>query len=283
MLAPDSARAQTPSPLPDPSPSASPAPVSRAFERNFLKTLLNDQKAIWTSPAHVRTDDIWWLGSLAGATAGFIATDRHTGDEVAEHPELVAPSVAISYAGSGYTVAAAAASFYVIGRATHNNRAIETGLLGGEAFLNTSIVTLALKSVTLRARPQEGADRSKFFVGGTSFPSGHASGIWSLATVVASEYHDKPIVPITAYSIASLVSVARFTAQRHYLSDVLVGSAIGFGIGRYTYRVHHVDVSHSGTVTTAAEARGGTGKWPLIAPQLNRRSNSYRINLTWIY
>src|SRR5262249_12430096 len=139
------------------------------------------------------------------------------------------------------------------------------------------------KGVTMRARPEEGADRSKFFVGGTSFPSGHASNIWSFATVVASEYHDKPIVPIAAYSIASLVSVARFTGQRHYLSDVLVGIAVGFGIGRYIYRVHHVEVSRSGTVTPAAEARGGTGKWPLIAPQIDRRSNSYRISLTWIY
>ena len=228
----------------------------------------------------MRTSDIWWVGSLVGATSALIATDRQTGDEVAEKSQLVAPSVAISYAGSGYTVAAAAASFYIIGHATHNNRAMETGLLSGQAFFNSAIVTLSVKAVAQRARPEAGADRGEFFVGGTSFVSGHSSNIWSIATVVASEYHDKPIVPITAYSIASLVSVARFTAQRHYLSDVLAGSAIGFCIGRYVYRTHHVDFSHPGG---AAGASGGTGKWPLISPEINRRSNGYRIQLTWIY
>ena len=322
MLAPDTARAQTPTAAltptpeltptptltltPSPTPKASPAPTpippppqgqapaplpaassaataaSRSVEGGFLKTFLRDQKAIWTSPAYLRTSDIWWVGSLAGATSALIATDRRTGDEVAEKSQLVAPSVAISYAGSGYTVAAAAASFYLIGRATHNDRAMETGMLSGEAFLNSAIVTLSIKAVTQRARPQAGDERGEFFVGGTSFSSGHASNIWSIATVVASEYHDRPIVPIAAYGLASLVSVARFTAQRHYLSDVLVGSAVGFGIGRYVYRVHHVDLSRSGGSASAVD-RGGAGKRPLISSELSRRANAYSLRLTWIY
>jgi membrane-associated phospholipid phosphatase len=245
--------------------------------------LLRDQKAIWTSPAHVGPGDIWWLGSLAGATAGLIATDRQTGDAMAKHPEWVDPSIAISYAGSGYTAAAVAGTFYLTGRLTHDSRATETGLLGAEAVLNTAIVTSVVKGVTRRARPDAGDDRGKFFVGGTSFPSGHAGSVWSFATVVASEYHDRTAVVIASYSIASLASMARFTAQRHYLSDVLVGSAVGFGVGRYTYRVHHFDAAKTGTATGAPANRGGTGKWPLISPQLDRGAKAYRIGLTWIY
>ena len=290
VLAPARASAQVRTPTPTATPTGTPLPsaqasaANRQLERDFLKNLLRDQKAIWTSPAHVRPGDVWWLGSLAGATAGLIATDRQTGDAVAEHPQLVDPSVAVSYAGSGYTVAAAAGSFYLLGRVTHNDRAIETGLLGTEAFLNAAIVTSVVKSVTQRARPDAGDDRGKFFVGGSSFPSGHAGSIWSFATVVASEYHDRTGVVIASYGIASLVSVARFTAQRHYLSDVLVGSAVGFGIGRYTYRVHHFDAARTGSGTGESGSRGGgTGKWPLISPQIDRRANAYRIGLTWIY
>ena len=256
----------TPSPSPpQPSPGSS-------LEKQFLKNLLRDQKAIWTSPFHLEPQDARWLVPFGLGTAGLIATDRQTGDWIAGYPDLVDPSTAISYAGSGGTVAAATAALYVIGLATHNTRAREAGLLGAEALLNSSIVVTVLKNVTQRVRPDEGEDRSKFFVGGSSFPSGHSSGIWSFATVVAEEYHDRRAVQVVAYSIAGLVSVSRFTAQKHYLSDVLVGSAIGYGIGRYVYRAHHAGGPGSRSST-----------FPLIAPQYDRRARAYGIGLTWIY
>jgi len=194
----------------------------------------------------------------------------------------------VSQAGAGYTVAAAAASFYLIGRAVKNDRAMQTGLLAGEALINSAIVIGAVKGITQRARPDAGDERSEFFVGGRSFPSGHAGNVWSFATVVASEYSDKPVVQVVAYGAAGLISVARFTAQRHYLSDILIGSAIGFGVGRYVYRVHHIDGikrggSSGGSGGAASAKSGGTGKWPLVSPQVNRAAKGYSIGLTWVY
>jgi membrane-associated phospholipid phosphatase len=270
--------AQTPDLTSSPVPQASPAPAPKtsttnSLEKNFFKNLLLDQKAIWTSPFHFRTTDLRWFAPLVGGTAALIATDRRTGDWVATYPELVDPSLKISYMGTGYSVAGAAGVFYVIGLATHNTRARETGLLGVEALINTSIVGGVMKTVTQRARPDAGEDRGKFFVGGSSFPSGHSSGIWSLATVVALEYHDNRAVQITAYSIASLVSISRFTGQKHYLSDVLVGSALGYGIGRYVYRTHHV--GEQGNVPSK--------KLPLIAPQYDRARRGYAVTVAWVY
>ena len=62
---------------------------------------------------------------------------------------------------------------------------------------------------------------------------------WSLATIVANEYRGRPMVQIAAYSLATSVGVSRFTGRNHFLSDVVVGSAIGYGIGRYVYHQHH--------------------------------------------
>ena len=267
--------------------SAQPSPVKQ-LERDFLKNLLRDQKAIWTSPAQIRTSDLWWIGSIAGATTAFIATDRETGDWIARYPDLVDPSYAISQAGAGYTVAAAAGALYLIGRTAKNDRVMQTGLLAGEALINSFFVIGAVKVVTQRARPDAGDERSEFFAGGHSFPSGHAGNVWSFATVIASEYSDKKLVQIAAYSAAGLISVARFTAQRHYLSDILVGSAIGFGVGRYLYRVHHIDSIKRGSSAAngggaAAKPGGGTGKWPLVSPQVNRAAKGYSIALTWVY
>src|SRR5262249_39500639 len=213
-------QAQTATPTPSPTSVASATPT---LEREFFKNVLRDQKAIWTSPFHLKGEDAKWLVPLGVGTGALIATDRETGDEMLESHKLDNASRIISYAGSIYGVAAEAGSFYLIGRATHNYRARETGILSAEAALDIGVVVTVLKEITQRARPTGGKDRSKFFVGGTSFPSGHSIQAWSVATVVANEYHDHLAVEIAAYGIASAVSVARFTGHYHYLSDVLIG------------------------------------------------------------
>src|SRR5579864_432193 len=43
--------------------------------RTAPKHFLLDQKAMWTSPAHIRLPDATWLVPLGGLTAGFFATD----------------------------------------------------------------------------------------------------------------------------------------------------------------------------------------------------------------
>ena len=269
---------QTPSPSPSPSP-----PSASSLEKDFFKHILRDQKAIWTSPAHVHGNDVPWLVTLGVATGGFFATDRATGDDMAKHTGQLDASRVISYAGSIYGVSAGAASFYLIGRATHNQRARETGVLSAEAIIDSTIVFTALKGITQRARPLDGKDRSKFFVGGRSFPSGHSIEAWSVATVVASEYHDHLAVQIAAYGVASAVSVSRFTGLRHYLSDVLVGSALGYGIGRYVYRAHHRQISTSSGGPEEEETLSQSKRMPAISALYNRRAHVYGVALRWSF
>jgi membrane-associated phospholipid phosphatase len=273
-----SVNAQDASPTPSPTPKAS---SSRTLESEFFKNVLRDQKAIWTAPRHLRGRDARWLVPLALGTGALITTDRITGDKLAQSRAILNPSRIVSYAGSTYGVGAVAASFYVIGRATQNNRARETGLLGAEALADSLIIVNALKEITQRARPLAGRERSEFFAGGTSFPSGHSIQAWSLATVIANEYHDRPLVQISAYGIASAVSVARFTGRKHYLSDVLVGSAMGYGIGRYVYHAHHRKDAASGG--EEEESRSQSRRWPMIAPQYSRHAREYGVSLAWSF
>ena len=275
------ARAQTASPTPSPTPKASSTP---SLEKDFFKNILRDQKAIWTSPAHFNSGDAKWVIPVGLATAGFIVTDRETGDAMAKHTGQLNASRIISYAGSFYGVSAEAASFYLIGRATHNERARETGILSAEAIIDSGIVVTVLKEITQRARPLTGVDRSKFFVGGSSFPSGHSIEAWSVATVVASEYHDHLAVQIAAYGIASAVSVSRYTGLHHYLSDVLVGGAMGYGIGRYVYRAHHrSSASPGGDEEEEEETFSRSKRMPVIEPLYNRRAHDYGVALAWSF
>ncbi len=186
----------------------------------------------------------------------------------------------MSYAGSGYGAGSVALTFYLFGRAKHNERARETGVLGAEALIDSAIVVTVLKEITQRRRPTAAKGRGDFFDGGSSFPSGHSIQAWSLATVIANEYHDHRLVQITAYGIAGAVSVARFTGRNHYLSDVLVGSAMGYGIGRYVYHAHHRKNSDS---SDEEESRGRSRAWPLIAPLYDRHAREYGVALAWSF
>jgi hypothetical protein len=251
-----------------PQPEATPSP---SLEKEFFKNILRDQKAIWLAPLHVRRSDAKWMIPSGIGLMALVTTDRISGDEMAEAERQVKLSRAISYAGSVYALGAAAGTFYVIGRNTNNDRARETGLLSAEALVDSLIVEGALKGITQRARPQGGIERSEFFDGGSSFPSGHSTQAWAVATIVANEYQDRRAIQFTAYGIASAVSVARFTAHKHYLSDVLAGSALGFGIGKYVYHAHHREGSVSET------------HWPMITPEIDRRTRAYGIGLTWAF
>ena len=272
-----SAHAQTPSPSPSPTPGASATPT---LESQFFKNILHDQKAIWTAPFHLHSHDARWLAPLGLGTAALIVTDQRTGDEIAESSGQLNASRIVSYAGSAYGVGSVAATFYLFGRAKRDDRARETGILGAEAIIDSAIVVTAVKEITQRTRPSGGVRRSDFFDGGSSFPSGHSIEAWSLAAIVANEYHDHAAVQIAAYGIASAVSVARFTGQKHYLSDVLVGSALGYGIGKYVYHAHHRKPSDS---SGDQEESRGSKRWPMIAPQYDRRAKEYGVGLAWSF
>lgn len=255
----------------------SPAPAVRpSLEKEFFKNILSDQKAIWTAPRHLhRADAKWVIPSGIGLMALF-TTDRITGDEIAEFDRQVKTSRIISYPGSTYGAGAVAATFYLLGRKQHDARARETGILSAEALIDSLVVGSALKAITQRGRPQTGRERSEFFDGGNSFPSGHSIQAWSVATIIANEYHDRRIVQLSAYGIASAVSVARFTVGKHYISDVLVGSALGYGIGRYVYHAHHRNNSHANSEDEDSRSLS-------IAPRFSPRAREYGVALRWSF
>ena len=61
-----------------------------------------------------------------------------------------------------------------------------------------------------------------------SFPSGHTAAAFTGATLLAHEYAHRNIwIPIAGYTVATVTGVMRVLNNRHYVSDVVVGAAIG--------------------------------------------------------
>lgn len=272
-----------PSPTPEAKSTPAPSPTP-TLERRFFRNVLHDQGAIWTSPFHAGRGDVKWLAPLGLSAAVLFATDRHTGAAMLEggdNSTRLRISRDISRGGSLYTTGGIAAAFYLIGRGTHNARARETGLLGAEALVDSGIVVQVLKTMSRRQRPPTDHASGEFFSGGSSFPSGHSISTWSLATVIAKEYgRHRPLVQVGVYGLATAVSMSRFTGRNHFLSDVLVGSALGYGIGRYVYRRNHdtsLDADDGAKQTSAAHSK----LLPLVAPRFSRAERTYGLALAW--
>ena len=135
---------------------------------------------------------------------------------------------------------AAPVALYGFGHFHQNEHARESGLLSGEALLDGLVVEQGMKLIFWRERPNVDNARGKFFQSSagldSSFPSSHSVVAWATAAAIATEY-PRPWTQILVYSAATGVSVTRLLGQQHFPSDVLVGSAAGWLVGRYV--IHH--------------------------------------------
>ena len=216
----------------------------RGFIKKFASNILLDQKAIWTSPFHINGSSAgWWIFTGLG-TAALLGADHHISQSLPFSGTSVAFGNAASRAGQWYFVFPAAGISLALGAVTHNEKLEETGALALQALVNADIVANVLKVSARRARPGDGDHGGHFEAGGSSFPSGHSTQAWALATVLATEYGDHKWIPYVSYGYATLVSVSRVMAQEHFTSDVFVGGAIGFFIGRYVVRTQHAHQQH---------------------------------------
>jgi membrane-associated phospholipid phosphatase len=203
----------------------------------LVKHLLSDQKTIWTSPARIRLEDATWLVPLGGFTAGLLATDRDASLHLSNNPTTLKHYDNLSNYGIASMVGGTGA-LYLWGHITHNDLHRETGLLAGEAALNSLGVTYAMKYAFGRERPLEDNFDGKFWKGGDSFPSEHAAVAWSIAAIVTHEYPG-PLPKLLALGAASAISFARVKSKQHFPSDALVGTGIGWLDGWQVYTSHH--------------------------------------------
>jgi membrane-associated phospholipid phosphatase len=222
---------QTPQLLPD-------ATVHRSPTSTFVKQFLSEEVKMWASPFHVQRGDAEWLFPLAAGAAALFSTDRSVSSEVRETDDLNRPSRIISSAG-GVPIFVAPITFMAFGQFKHNDKVLETGQLSLRAVSHAGLIVQALKLVADRQRPDQGRGLGAFRGGGSSFPSGHSMSAWAFAAVMAHQYPENRWLKMSSYSFATAVSLSRIGGLNHFPSDVLVGSSMGYLIGRYVVRHHN--------------------------------------------
>jgi membrane-associated phospholipid phosphatase len=227
---------------------------------SYFILLGSDMKQAFTKPFHMTKKD-WITTAKFAAVAGGVAVLDETIQRSALHlrnssPSLQSVSKQVTNFGGmyeAYTLAALGAYGVVF----KNQKMKTTTLLATQSYITGAAIESVLKFMSGRQRPYV-SDSSKVQVEPTfhgpfyrtppdpngkrtnsSFPSGHTTVAFAAATVFAMEYRDKPIVPILAYSAATLIGLSRMTENKHWATDVLTGAAVGYLTGRLVVNNYH--------------------------------------------
>ena len=149
------------------------------------------------------------------------------------------------------------AGAYFVGVVMKDNKLKKVGLFAVSTGLATQLVTDIFKRSFGRTRPNK-ADSPYDFgnPSGFSFFSGHTSAAFSLATVIAEVYKDKPVIPYLAYGVATLTAYARMHDNKHWATDVLAGAVAGHLVTKILMRTWENKTSSGGLIVTPMMGRG---------------------------
>jgi hypothetical protein len=214
------------------------------LNKQYLTHYYTDTRDWITAPVKWKGKDWLKLAAFTGTTVTLTAIDQPVNDFFQKHQKEAISSVSkygFEPLGNIYAYAAMA-GFLAHGYFSGNNRSRSTGLLAIESYIVSGLLVRIPKYGFGRSRPDvwwgPGPYEWKGPINGKSFPSGHTTSAFAVASVIAYQYKDKPWVPITAYSLASLAGISRVYDNRHWLSDVFAGAIFGTVTGRFICRQH---------------------------------------------
>jgi len=162
---------------------------------------------------------------LGAAAAGVMVAHRWDDDGIAMALGRVTPVTAFqagNVGGGMFAQLGGAFAAYSFGKATRLEPVADVGSDLFRAQLLTQAIVQGMKVSSRRERP----DGSSRF----SLPSGHTAGAVATATVLQRRYGWK--IGIPAYTASAYVAVSRISANKHHLTDVMVGAAVGLAAGR---------------------------------------------------
>jgi membrane-associated phospholipid phosphatase len=203
------------------------------LNKEYVTGYFSDLKHVVTRPAHWSGRDWRNFAIFAGVAGGTFAADweirrimqANQNQFTSESAKVVEPF------GNFYGVYLFPV-MYVAGLATNEKRLQSVALGGVKSLAISTLIYATSKLLIRRGRPDAVASsldfappfKRKSF---TSSPSGHSNTIFTVATALAMEFRETKWVPIVAYTIATLTAVSRIYQNRHWASDVVVGSALG--------------------------------------------------------
>lgn len=161
--------------------------------------------------------------------------DTKVAEALVPHSEALAIRVigSVSDLSDQKPLYAAAAATMVTGVLLRDGRTWRAGTRVLAAHLLATALRGVIKKTVDRTRPDAAAKRGDYVLEQgeryetdfNSFPSGHTAGAVAVACAVGRAYPGSVPVP---QALAALAGVAQVIRSKHFISDVLAGSVIGF-------------------------------------------------------
>ena len=226
---------------------------------SYFNLLGQNVQQEFTKPFHLNKKDWGNLGKFTAITFALSFTDEPIQQSTLRfknrNTSVNDISKSLSDFGGIYEVFTVA-GLGAYGLISSNNKLVNTTLLASQAYITSGAVMTLLKLLSGRTRPSyypEGMEAEPQFLGpfhrklkdangtheNSSFPSGHATVAFAVATVFATEYKDKPWVPIISYTTAFLIGASRITENKHWITDVIVGAGLGYVTGKLVANNYH--------------------------------------------
>jgi hypothetical protein len=234
--------AQPAEPAPPPTPAV-PNLTSRVLRavRDEVKRYGSDSVALAKAPLSWQTRDWEKAGGVVVILGGLMLADRDI-DKAAQRnrsrftDKLSSATTAL---GDQYGFEISGALF-TAGLVLHHENLRDTGREAIEAGILAHILDqYFFKRAFGRERPADSNGRTVFVPGSNhdSFPSGHTTEAFAVASVIATRSKGWPI-PVIAYAAATLVAMDRVNNRDHFASDVVAGAFLGTAVGRFLVRRH---------------------------------------------
>lgn len=233
----------------EPAPPKEPPPTRPSLKPKDIwkdikveaKRYAADSFAIVTAPLHWDGADWTRFGGVVAVVGGVMLLDKTIDREFQQNRSRFTDRVSDATTSLGGAWASNLGIGYLaVGYIARNWELRETGREVLEAgFLSHLLDKYVLKRAFGRERPFESDGETRFhaFSSHDSFPSGHATQAFSLASVVAMRAKGW-VVPTIAYTAATLVSLDRVNDHVHFASDVVAGAALGIAVGRFIVARH---------------------------------------------
>ena len=195
-----------------------------------------DSAALVTAPLSWDGTDWARFGSLSAGVGGLMLADKKVYEWVEDHRTSTSDRVANAIAPFGAEYAVGVSAALLVGGLVFKDPVIRDA---GRDAIEASVISAVLVNVVLkpsfgRERPYDSGGETVFhpFSSNASFPSGHTTEAFAVASVVAMR-SDGWFIPTIAYTTASLVAVARVEQSAHFASDVFAGAVLGTVVGRF--------------------------------------------------
>jgi membrane-associated phospholipid phosphatase len=207
------------------------------FGKEYLHHLFDDSIRIYSSPIKWDRGDYLKCSAVLGTGLVLFVYDESLYNWVqkneTEHSEEAFGFV--TDLGHGAFFAGISTLLYTTGEISGNDELRKIGLYSFQSWLTTGLFIIGMKISIGRSRPNvdQGAYSFRpfgFSSRNHSFPSGHAASSFAVAAVI-SEYSGM-FVDILCYSLAAMVAFSRVHLEKHWMSDVFMGSALGYFIGK---------------------------------------------------